>query len=151
MPWGQGAMRATPLNIARAYSAIVNGGNYMPTRYTMSEKVNPVKLMDEASANILWDDLVNASKLPKFQKISFGGKTGTPERGVSKAVFAKRIGAKRDRKNDSWYAFVVQSSKGSNLAVVLRIERTTKTSSEAREWVENMVMPILKEAGYVNY
>ncbi len=151
MPWGQGAMRATPLNIARAYSAIVNGGNYMPTRYTISEKVNPVKLMDEASANILWDDLVNASKLPKFQKISFGGKTGTPERGVSKAVFTKRIGAKGDRKNDSWYAFVVKSSKGSNLAVVLRIERTKKTSSEAREWVENMVMPILKEAGYVNY
>lgn len=151
MPWGQGAMRATPLSIARAYSAIVNNGNYVPTRYTMNEKVNPVNLMDEASADILWDDLVNASKLPQFQKIDFGGKTGTPERGVSKTVFTHRMGKRGDRKNDSWYACVMKSSKGSNLAVVIRIERTKRTSSEARSWVEDMVMPTLKEYGYVNY
>ena len=151
MPWGQGAMRATPLNMARAYSAIVNKGNYVPTRYTMNENVKPVKLLDEGSAGILWQDLISASGLSEFEKIGFGGKTGTPERGASKTIFANRVGDKRDRKNDSWYAFVVKSSKGSNLAVALRIERTKRTSAEAKAWVRDMVMPILKEAGYVDY
>ena len=151
MPWGQGAMRATPLNMARAYSAIVNKGNYVPTRYTMNENVKPVKLLDEGSASMLWQDLISASGLSEFGKIDFGGKTGTPERGASKTIFTNRVGDKRDRKNDSWYAFVVKSSKGTNLAVALRIERTKRTSTEAKAWVRDMVMPVLKETGYVNY
>ena len=160
MPWGQGAMRATPLNIARAYSAIANGGNFVPTRYTLEKNYSPapIKLLEPDCADILWKYLRTAKGNEfldkKYENICLGGKTGTAERGASKFVFSNSTSTnkKTPKKNDAWYACIMRSSKNdTNLAVVLRIERTQQGSGEAKKWVRDMVLPVLKDYGYVNY
>ena len=153
MAWGQGNMVASPLNMARAYSVIANEGLFTPTRYLMSEQPTQERLLDEDCARVLRENLTyTANNHDNLTFSSFGGKTGTPERVAKKEIFSKfsRIGRNERFKNDAWYVFLVHSPRlNSDLAVALRIERTFKTSSEARNWVRDMVMPILQEQGYV--
>ena len=153
MAWGQGGMRATPLSIARAYSIIANEGNYVPTRYTMNDQPKPVPFIDAASAKELWEDLTFTAHehdhLTNFS--TFGGKTGTPVRPASSSIFSHLSKGQKGIKNDAWYAFIVKSPKGYNLAVAIRIERSYRASTVAKEWVRDLVMKTLKDYGYVNY
>ena len=153
MAWGQGNMIASPLNMARAYSAIANEGYFTNTRYLMNEKPEQVRLIDESYAHILRENLTyTANEHDHLTYPSFAGKTGTPELVVNKEIFSKfsRIKKKTYFKNDAWYVFMVHSNKlNSDLAVALRIERTINSSYEAKNWVRDMIMDVLSEHGYV--
>ena len=153
MAWGQGQMNASPLNMARAYSIIANKGKFTATRFLLNEKSAEKELLDRQSADILRENLTyTANGHDHLNYPTFGGKTGTPERVADKGVFTRfvKIGKNVKFKNDAWYVFVVHSPRlNSELAVALRIERTIKTSGEARNWMRDMVIPILQEMGYM--
>lgn len=153
MAWGQGQMNASPLNMARAYSIIANKGKFTATRFLLDEKSNKEEFLDRQSADILRENLTyTANGHDHLNYPTFGGKTGTPERVVNKEVFSKfvKISKNYKFKNDAWYVFVVHSPRlNSELAVALRIERTIKTSGEARNWMRDMVIPVLQEMGYM--
>lgn len=88
---------------------------------------------------------------------TLGGKTGTPER-----VLKEKTGTPL-RSNDAWYICFVkdahvfrQSEDGktggtlSPIAIVVRTERTGESGSGyAKGLVDNLVLPILKEEGYL--
>lgn len=154
MAWGQGNMQASPLNMARAYSVIANRGCFTATRYLMNEQPKQVNILEEDCAKILRENLTyTANNHDGITISSFSGKTGTPERVASREIFSKfrRIIDKENGiKNDSWYVFLIHSPRlNSDLAVALRIERTYERSSEARDWVKDVIVPILREQGYV--
>ncbi len=153
MAWGQGQMNASPLNMARAYSIIANKGEFTTTRFLLDEKSTKKTFLDRQSAETLRENLVfTANEHDKLHFPTFAGKTGTPERVANKNVFSKfvKIGKRERFKNDSWYVFIVHSPLlNTELTVALRIERTVMTSSEARNWMRDMVVPILQEMGYM--
>lgn len=155
--WGQGyegfELQATPLNMARVASAVVNGGKLRKTEYLMGEngyeKENrsddDVNLLPKSEAKILKEYMLaeaanqfarNKVNLPSY----VGGKTGTPERGyILKSKKEKRrtdtITKYYDEKNktwtrkvptrnDGWYIFFVEGDAEHNsLAVAIRMER----------------------------
>ena len=157
MAWGQGHMNASPLNMARAYSIIANDGVFMTTRYLLDEQSTEEELLDQQAARILRENLVyTAVNHDRLSYPTFAGKTGTPERVVDKTrnpIFSKVINVGKDgyrSKNDAWYVFMVHSPRlNSELVVALRIERTTRRSGEARDWMRDMVIPILREMEYM--
>jgi len=154
--WGQGALRATPLNMARVASIVANNGTLVPTRYTLSEDYasESISVIDEKSANRLKSFMQEESDKHRSNRYSFpkhsssekrmGGKTGTPERTDRRGV---------DR-NDAWYICFIESEKtGSPLAIALRIERTSVgnsgyTSGLAVKAMANAIIPTLQSTGY---
>lgn len=154
--WGQGALRATPLNMARVASIVANDGKLVPTRYTLSEDYTSqsISVIDEKSAKRLKSFMQGESDKHRSNGYSFpkhssadkrmGGKTGTPERTDRKGV---------DR-NDAWYICFIESAKtGSPLAIALRIERTSVgnsgfTSGLAVKVMANSVIFALDSVGY---
>lgn len=154
MAWGQGALRATPLNMARVASLVVNGGSLAPTRYVLShghqkaETEAPVRVMSEESARVMQTMMESEaahhwslSSFTSRPEYSMGGKTGTPERG-------DRMG---EAPNDAWYVFFIKPrSEGNPIAVAMRLERTEKAGSgKALGVVRDIVMPVLEQSGYV--
>ena len=96
--WGQGygyfELQASPLNMARIVSAVVNNGEMPYTQYLLPTnkyakkniRTGEIRLLSSQSANILKEYMLaesanqklrNSVVLPSF----VGGKTGTPERG----------------------------------------------------------------------
>jgi cell division protein FtsI/penicillin-binding protein 2 len=70
--------------------------------------------------------------------MSVAGKTGTPER-----IY------KGQRINDGWYVFFAPKAKGAgHIVVCIRIEKT-KGSSDAVRLAGSLVIPKLKEMGYI--
>lgn len=149
MAWGQGALEASPLSMARLVSIVANGGTYVSTRYIKDSSKKTDKLMEKSNANELAGymhaEAINHAKhgnpqkrtllYSKNERLEFGGKTGTPE-------FAKN-------KKDGWYVCFFNSNKG-KLAMALRIERCSG-SGTALLWMDKVIMPTLKEVGYINY
>lgn len=149
MAWGQGAMEASPLNMARMVSIVANGGVNVSTRYLKDSVIKTSKLMEKNNADLLaeymraeaknhaehWNPQKRTLLYSKSERLEFGGKTGTPE-------FAKN-------KKDGWYICFFNSNKG-KLAMALRIERCSG-SGVALQWMDKVIMPTLKEVGYVNY
>lgn len=156
LAWGQGALRATPLAMARVAAIVANDGNLAPTRYVKKignsavPAASPIKIVGNNEASILrqymqkesqrWSELPNRPG----EKTSIGGKTGTPER-------ADRRGNKHC--NDTWYICFMQSKKlNAPIAVALRLERTPGfTSSVAAQTMARCVIPTLNAAGYNIY
>lgn len=156
LAWGQGALRATPLMMARVASIVANDGKLVPTRYV--KKIGdrtfpssaPIDIVGSSEAALLKKYMQEESQrwktLPNHpgDGRSIGGKTGTPER--------------PDRRgnvhcNDAWYICFMYSEKlGSPIAVALRIERTVKaTSTVAARTMASCIIPTLNAAGYQIY
>lgn len=164
MPWGQGALNATPLNMARVASIVANHGELVPTRYVMQygtgEQITPnpigapISLLPASSSDILKGFMQKESAAkPAFanfksgpENLRIGGKTGTPERGYAKT-----------KQNDGWYICFVHSESAVRpdnpegmLAIAVRLERLgfSYLSNAAVDVVANIIIPTLNEAGY---
>lgn len=150
--WGQGTMDATPLAMARVASIPINGGRMPITRYLMSEHQNSVCIVDEAAAQQLQLAMRGQASRNGFREYGIGGKTGTPERTI--------VG--RRTMKDGWYIFFIEdavvsqkvggrtSSGKAPLAVALRMERLSSgNSTKAMICSKNVVIPVLKELGYL--
>ncbi len=156
LAWGQGALLATPLTMARVVSIVANNGQLAPTRYVrrIGHKdlplAQPVTVIGKEEASILrsymQDESRKMASLPSHNgdARSMGGKTGTPERG---GIYGQ------PKSNDAWYICFIYSQKlGSHLAIAVRLERTgTMQSDRAKQAVADLIIPTLNSAGYQIY
>jgi len=150
--WGQGTMRATPLNMARVASIVVNNGTMPQTRYLLNDSLPRTKVCS-SSLEQLKSYMKDQARLKGgITNSAIGGKTGTPERShVVRNSKGRRV---KSSKNDAWYIFFVDSEgvnqkKARKLAVAVRIERANATSSLAMQLSRSQVIPILTENGYM--
>jgi len=170
--WGQGTMSATPLNMARIASIVVNDGNFVETQFikkgneTMKvEKQKNTRIVSEKEANILKGYMTKEAMVEQKRrnKISFshniGGKTGTPERELRYVKYDKKGEPLRNSKgkiriytqtlNDGWYIFFTNSKEP--LAVAVRMERlSSKGSGRAVDLTDKVVLKVLDNLGYLN-
>lgn len=161
MSWGQGIMTASPLNMARMVSIVRNNGLYSQTRYLIGDIIDTIRCMQPDNSEMLKNYMCAESEghsatINYAQTIGMGGKTGTPTRTISSpqkifTVFKKNRKIKTNviDKNDGWYICFFNSVEGP-LALALRIEQCSG-SSVATKWINEVIMPTLKEVGYVNY
>lgn len=141
--WGQGfgghELKASPLNMARLASAIVNNGVMPSTQYVMNKDLRQeeeIKLLGKEETGILKDYMKKETENHKTfrAKVSFlpsnmGGKTGTAERTIYKTIESK----KGNDINDGWYMFFIEGDDTHHpLAVVVRIERGVGSSPAVR-------------------
>ncbi len=164
--WGQGPILASPLNMARIASIVANDGKFVPTRYVLKDgdkTLQPMQskeILSISSAKLLKSFMQQESdkhrragkKLPlSNDNIRMGGKTGTPERVLPQRMWRnKRV---PEKSNDAWYIFFIQSeTQQSPLAVAVRLERlglgSGNGSGKAVQFVGDVIIPILNEAGY---
>lgn len=172
--WGQGyenfELQASPLNMARVASSVVNGGKMPFTQYIIpnnkeTEKManrESVSLFSSRTANILKDYMLaeaanqanrNAVALPSF----VGGKTGTPERyriDSESSYYNSKTNRYESRKhiqkiNDGWYMFFVEGQNGKHsLAVCVRMERSSGSGAAVR-LTKSVVLESLYSNGYI--
>lgn len=187
--WGQGSMRATPLNMARIAAIVANGGNLAETQFLKNDN-NPSKkeqkstsIVSMEEADILKGYMQGESAKHRRSKNGatfpdhMGGKTGTPERGISyfipvidkktgEPVIDKKTGKpklksvaadidvkKGDGKmNDGWYVFFINSSREkAPLAVAVRMERLGEgVSGNAVRLTDKVVLKVLRDTGYLD-
>lgn len=150
--WGQGTLRATPLNMARVASIVVNDGLLVQTRYLLNEPKQNTKVC-ATSLKQLKSYMKDQARIKGgIANQAIGGKTGTPERN-HKALNSKGREI-TSSKNDAWYVFFVDAegvnqAKAGKLAVALRIERANATSGLAMQFTRDMVIPVLREVEYI--
>ena len=136
-------IKASPLNMARVASSVVNHGNMPVTQYIKS--VNPrekelrkegaVKLLNEGEVAVLKKYMIAETEnhrknrahvtFAKPEQLVVGGKTGTAERGRYDYINHEE----KPVRNDGWYMFFIEDSGGAMshpLAVAVRIERLRK-------------------------
>lgn len=154
--WGQGyqgfELQASPLNMARVASIVVNGGNLQETEYLMGENKyekdnrsnKSIGLMSKAEAEILKEymlaEAANRGVLPD----NVGGKSGTPER--------YRMIATPQTYNDGWYMFFIEGDgRHNSLSVAVRMERLPlgSGSGQAVSLVNSVVLGELENNGYI--
>ena len=172
--WGQGyqgyELQASPLNMARVTSAVVNNGKMPYTQYIIPHNketkklvhTGAVKLLSAHEADILKGYMLaesanqasrNAVTLPNF----VGGKTGTPERyRIDKEInyysrktqqYSKK--AHIEKINDGWYMFFVEKQGATHpLAVCVRMERSTGSGAAVR-LTKSVVLESLYSNGYI--
>ena len=163
--WGQGTLRATPLNMARVASIVVNNGTMPRTRYLLNDSLPQIRVCS-TSLEQLKSYMKDQARLKGgIANSAIGGKTGTPERvhnyrlnnGKQASFTGERNGGrigKSKAENDAWYIFFVDSegvnqAKAKKLAVAVRVERAKATSGLAMQLSRNHVIPILTETGYM--
>jgi cell division protein FtsI/penicillin-binding protein 2 len=163
--WGQGfgdfVLKASPLNMARLASAVVNEGRMPYTQYVIVKqernekekdlrKEGFVQLLSPEDASILKNFMkketenhkTNRARVPTLPSY-MGGKTGTAERPLFKPGQRKSNDI-----NDGWYMFFLEGDNAHDpLAVVVRIERGVG-SSEAVRLAGNELLGLLEEHGY---
>ena len=165
--WGQGYsddqtresfdILASPLNMARVASAVVNQGTMPVTQYLMPDnkyeqslrQVDTVRLLEPGQAAILKEYMLaeaanqytrqnHSVSLPSY----VGGKTGTPER----TRLLKKGG--KATINDGWYMFFVEGDDTHHpIAVAVRMERGVG-SGHAVRLAGNKLLDILRRHGY---
>ena len=162
--WGQGSLRATPLNMARIASIVVNDGKMVTTQFihkdsksVKRQEQQEIPIVSDAGANILKEYMITESMVEQKRRngVSFttsvGGKTGTPEREIRYRITNKagKINSWSEKPNDGWYIFFTDSEEP--LAVAVRMERLVdKGSKTAVRLSDKVVIKVLKELGYVN-
>lgn len=174
--WGQGwalhELQATPLNMARVASAVVNNGEMPVTQFLMPNNKyekslrneGGVRLIKSSEATILKDYMLaeaanqhsrqgGSVSLPSY----VGGKTGTPER--ERVLSERRRYNKWSKKyetyrnveklNDGWYVFFVEGDATHHpIAVAVRMERGLGSGSAVR-MTGNMLLDCLNRHGYI--
>ena len=164
--WGQGPILASPLNMARIASIVANDGKFVPTRYVLKvgdktyQSIQSKDILSSSSARLLKSYMQQESdkhrragkKLPlSNDNVRMGGKTGTPERVLPQRMWRnQRV---PEKSNDAWYIFFIQSeTQQAPLAVAVRLERlglgSGNGSGRAVQFVGDVIIPILNEAGY---
>lgn len=185
--WGQGYsndsnesfdLLASPLNMARIASAVVNDGKMPETQYLLSSNKyekelrneNSIKLLRSKEAKILKEFMLaeaanqfsrqgGAVSLPSY----VGGKTGTPER--SRVLKSRRVYSQKDKKyitkydlenkgktNDGWYMFFVEGdATHHHIAVAVRMERLDvgSGSGAAVRLTDKVLLDCLNRHGYI--
>jgi cell division protein FtsW (lipid II flippase) len=146
MAWGQGELVATPAAMARVAASIANGGTLVQNRYVfkVGDSSLPAKegiaVAKDPQYAALMTKYMQEQSAPKVGKlgIAVAGKTGTPQR-----VFHNK------HMTDGWYVFFTPKANGDGFMVTcVRIE-DTKGSSIAVQLAGAVVVPILREAGYI--
>lgn len=164
MAWGQGVLTASPLNMARMVSIIANDGLLASTRYLKGTPIDTVRYMKTTNASLLKSfmrkEALSHGATQSFalnNSICMGGKTGTPTRNIA---YAQSLGKGKKKsssktysnviaRNDGWYVCFLNTKKGP-LALAVRIELCSG-SSQATKWIKDVIMPTLREAGYVEF
>lgn len=172
--WGQGyyqhELQATPLNMARVASTVVNKGRMPITQYLMGSNkyendlrnVGTIQLMKSDEASILRGYMIDEAKNQKARNgvvlpAYVGGKTGTPER--SRVLSERRVFNKRTKKyqsyrreeklNDGWYMFFVEGDATHHpIAVAVRMERGLGSGPAVR-LTGNLLLDCLNRHGYI--
>ena len=133
----------TPLSLCRYVAAIANDGKMMAPRDHISDSVSVHKqIMNKEEARIL-QDCMKAQSAGRFGS-HIGGKTGTP----SRTDRTKATG----QSNDALYCFFVDAAGTPSehpLAVVIRLERVNDYSRIAMQMANDVVLPVLREKGYI--
>lgn len=159
--WGQGykhyELQASPLNMARVASAVVNNGMMPYTQYVLPKGEYAKRLRNENSIQLL--SVKSARKLRDCMKSEsanqtlrnnvvlpdvVGGKTGTAERYryITNSITEKR--------NDGWYMFFVEGQNGKHpLAVCVRMERAAGSKAAVR-LTQSVILESLYANGYIN-
>jgi len=150
--WGQGTLRATPLNMARVASIVVNNGTLVQTRYLLDEPQLTIKVCPYSLEELKSYMKAQARDIGRISNASIGGKTGTPERSYKN--LNKKGREVVSSKNDAWYIFFVDSGDGGQnnnrkLAVAVRLERPNATSGLAMRITRETIIPVLTESGYI--
>ncbi len=147
LTWGQGDLAASPLAMARAVSAVANGGVMPDTRYTTKDEKTSVRLLDRGLAEPLYDYMVEEATVAKGFRVPcvIGGKTGTAERGWVSSR------GKTEALNDAWFVCFVEREGSTPLAIAVRIERLDngEMSGHAVRMTKNLVGPTLEECGLI--
>lgn len=162
--WGMGTLNATPLNMARVASLVVNDGVLAHTRYLLPidtdtcadykalTKVETERICEPSVLSDLKEYMIQeaAKSIPNANKRQIGGKTGTPTR-----TLKEYNGKIHNQYNDAWYMFFVDKEgvnpdKSSKLAVVVRIERSKVNSTLAKGLAKTTIIPILETLKYMN-
>lgn len=158
--WGQGykyyELLASPLNMARVVSAVVNKGKMPYTQYVLQKgkygkilrNENEVQLLSKKCAERLKgymkaesanQEARNGVALPSF----VGGKTGTAERD-----HYIRFGT--ETLNDGWYMYFIEGQNGKHpLAVCVRMERGSGSKAAVR-LTNKVILESLHANGYIN-
>ena len=145
--WGEGQVSMTPLALCRYIAAIANDGKMMYPRYKTSDSVFVYKqLLSEENAKVLQDCMKGQAE-GRFGEISnqIYGKTGTPTR-------TDRAKGRDGRSNDAIYCLFADAAAttgGHPLAIVIRLERTNDYSRIAMQMTREVVLPVLREKGYL--
>ena len=143
--WGQKEIKATPLNMARVASMVSNGGVVYNTTFVKGSPQNFLEVIkDQESMKILKSYMIDAVNIKykaidnvyKNASILMGGKTGTPQRGSNPKI------------EDGWFMCFFNTNKG-KVALAIRVENCTSMSTDALHWLNKVIMPILKEQGYI--
>ena len=166
--WGQGAIEASPLNMARVVSIVANGGKMPVTRYLLQTADKKKKEIKPEYVPVTSKS--NAKELKSYMQAQaaehgfasyIGGKTGTPERNwidrhvkkYDKKHKCYKVASNTPKQpNDGWYIFYVETGNKQNpvLAVAVRMERINdKTSGAAMELAKSVVLESLIENGYI--
>ena len=168
MAWGQGDLRASPLNMARAISIVANDGQFIPNRYIISNttetkisKYIPLFFLDDSSDSTLKSYLhaESFSRSNTSGTCFIGGKTGTPTR-LGKIYCNGNIVMcpRKDNSgktyftedwdmNDGWYVCMVNSTEHGNLSIALRLEKV-RGSGTATFWMKHIINALC-EYGYI--
>lgn len=157
--YGQGELYASPLNMARIGSIVANDGEYVPTRYELTEPVSRKKIIASGTSR-LSDDMMkeadkhrnNGFKLPNGENgVTVLSKTGTPERTW---IYINSAGESTEEKpNDGWYLFVIKNQNTNQyLSIAIRMERLGSMGSRtAVRFATEVVLPTLQQNGYQVY
>lgn len=157
--YGQGELYASPLNIARIGSIVANDGNFVQTRYELTEPVTCKNIISTGTAQ-LSDDM--KKEADKHRKNGFNlpdnkngaiilSKTGTPERTWFHINSDGEV--VEEKPNDGWYMFVIINHNTDQLlSIAIRMERLgTMGSRTAVKFAADVVLPILQQCGYQVY
>lgn len=144
--WGQGVVSMTPLSLCRYVAAVANNGVMMHPRYESSDSVYAYRTLMKPEEAAALQDCMRGQAAGRFGEISahIGGKTGTPTREDR----SKRSG----KCNDALYCFFVDAegtTSGRPIAVVVRLERVNDYSRLALKMTDEVVIPVLREKGYI--
>lgn len=155
--WGQRDIKATPLAMARVASVAVNNGMMTQTRFLMEDSVVRHRIIDQERAEVLKENMNFTSiNHDGIKRADFGGKTGTPERGIVNTA------GEIENVNDGWYICYIEDAVVSrveggkkrrfrtDIAVAVRMERTLDgTSSMATKLMKDVVIKTLVKRGYL--
>ena len=156
LAWGQDPIATTPLAMARVVSIIANNGNLAMTKYTLEGgDTSNINIVGKAGADKVKGYMkkqatyetvrngVRIVRIPTAKSDGIGGKTGTPQRDLTRRGLDAR-------EQDGWFVFFVENSPkiGAPLAVAVRIE-LGRTSGNAMNLTNRVILPVLRELGYL--
>lgn len=157
--WGQGPVEASPLQMARLYGAVANGGSLQANRFVLQDESGKrLPQMQEQvmqypqTAKVLEGFLEEQAATARLQgslalKGGLYGKTGTPQRMAHTYNRAKGV-VEAHRINDGWYICYTRHSKyASPLVLAIRIEG--KGGSGQAVMLAQEILSRLKAQSYI--